>query len=238
MQVPLDVLIAIWRDTADLHQFLPPATDTEIAEAESQLGIQFPGAFRELYRFSNGLSLVSESTQFFSLFGQEPSGPLVSASRELRALEWPIPAKALPFGACQGGEPYALWIGVHDRRRFPEPIVEIGMISGTGCMGLAAPSLGSFLLGETVVGLALEERPEALLDHLRPFGLTREILPDPAAIHAFLHEIAKEPGDSMTKRAMDGLHALHRWANPWAESRRSSPYTARLGAPALGRLLA
>jgi hypothetical protein len=148
-----------------------------------------------------------------------------------------VPEEVLVFAVSDSGEPYGLWLGPHDKERFPEPIVEVAASSEPECMGFCANTLSSFLLGETVLGLILEEQRTALLKHLGPYGLTEDLLPEGAALDAYLGKSTGADGESLSLRAMESLGALRRWANPQVGSAHYNPYTARLDRQALEKLL-
>lgn len=62
----------------------PPATEVEIAEAESTLGVGFPTSVRESYRVHNGES--GESDGLFGLWRLLPLDKVVARSKELATL--------------------------------------------------------------------------------------------------------------------------------------------------------
>ncbi len=87
--ITLEQLISAWKTTPTLHQFQPPATESEIEKVESALNARLPPVFRELYRFSNGLALSGGQLTVHPLFennatGSVETGSLLSMSDQLR----------------------------------------------------------------------------------------------------------------------------------------------------------
>jgi len=171
MDTPLDQLIAVWRETAELHELRRPCEESDLVRAEAVLGSRLPRVFKDLYRFSNGLSLNKGSLVILPLFEEGARLSLVSMSDQLREWQWPIPEDVVVFGDNGCGEPYGLWIGPHDSTRFPEPIVIVGEIFEPGSMGLYSQDLISFLLEETSEGLRLAGREFAIHEN---FGLGKD----------------------------------------------------------------
>ncbi|MCB1019783.1 MAG: SMI1/KNR4 family protein [Acidobacteria bacterium] len=231
--VTLAVLIALWQDTAALHQFRTPAPDDEIAAAEHRLGLRLPQSVQALYRFSNGLSLNDGNLTIHPLLEPDSVGSLVSMSDQVRKWGWRTPDEVLVFGANGSGEPYGLWTGRRNAWRFPEPIIHIGAIFEPGCMGLTAPSLLSFLLRETVLGLVLANQQHALLLHLAAYGLPEDGLPSSTEIDALLAMSPSADAQSAGRR----LAALERWCLGGAMPDHDDPYRARLDGDALEALL-
>ncbi len=229
----LETLFKVWRETDQEHSFRPPAQAADLAAAEAKLGFKLPQPFRQLYRFSNGLSLNTGNFTMHPLLDNDEDGSLISMSDQLREWEWPVPADVLAFGANGSGEPYGLWVEPHDAKRFPEPIVQIGEIFEPGCMGLWSPSLRSFLLEETVMGLILSNRQDAVVEH---FGLAADRLPTPGMVDGLLGK--RKLSDVESVEAARRLREIERWAAPDFDPAYQDPYTARLDIAEMTKLLA
>lgn len=229
----LETLFKVWRETGQEHDFRPPAQEVDLAAAEARLGFKLPEPFRQLYGFSNGLSLNAGNFTMHALIESDELGSLVSMSDQLREWEWPVPAEVLAFGANGSGEPYGLWIGPHDAERFPEPIVQIGEIFEPGCMGLWAPSLRALLLEETVCGLVLKNHQSVVAER---FGLALDSLPDEAMVDAMV-EYRDPTGPEFVEGARR-FRLIENWAAPDLDPAYQDPYKARLDAAALAKLLA
>lgn len=87
----LDTLIRCWRQTPGDHRFHPAATAAQITLAEEKLSLTLPHALRQLYEFSNGISLFQGNLRLYPLHEEKSELCLTRVTPWLRLSHWPIP---------------------------------------------------------------------------------------------------------------------------------------------------
>ena len=99
-------------------------------------------------------------------------------------------------------------------------------------MGLWAPSLRSFLIEETVVGLLFEKRQQLVSEQ---FGLALDSLPDAAMVDALLG--ATDATGRELVEVNQRFQSIQTWAMPEINPDSRDPYAARLEAKDIAALL-
>lgn len=231
MRIDLDVVFECWRSYPDLFSPREPASEKSIAAAEHALGRALPDGFKEFYRRTNGFSNSSGDLDVYPLEGNDGLS-LVSASAQYREWKWPVPNEIIVFASDGSGEPYGLWTGPCDTRRFPEPIVQIGAIFEPDCMGVTSESLVRLLFDDTLWTLLLEGMQGEVVESL---GLPMADLPDDDLVEAM---ITRQVGPETEARGIEQLQRLEDILHPHITSAQSDPYAAKLDDKALERLLA
>jgi SMI1/KNR4 family protein SUKH-1 len=117
----LSSLISCWQATHERHILNAGASDEEIVSVERELSLRLPESIRELYRFSDGLTLFGGELSIYPLRNATNELSLSRVTPWLRESNWPIPESVLIFGSTGTGEPIGLWTGPNSRR-FPQPL--------------------------------------------------------------------------------------------------------------------
>ncbi|MBK7930991.1 MAG: SMI1/KNR4 family protein [Bryobacterales bacterium] len=153
----LDTLIRCWRQTPGEQQFRPAATAAELALAEEKLSLTLPPALRQLYTFSNGLSLFQGHLTFYPLHEEKSEICLTRVTPWLREQNWLVPAEILIAGSTGTGDPIGVWIGPKSAG-LSLPVVQIDQSFQPNCFSLASTGLIPYLTFETALDLAMSER--------------------------------------------------------------------------------
>lgn len=153
----LDTLIRCWRQTPGDHRFHPAATAAQITLAEEKLSLTLPHALRQLYEFSNGISLFQGNLRLYPLHEEKSELCLTRVTPWLRLSHWPIPPEVLIIGATGTGEPVGVWIGPRSSS-LPLPVVLVAGDFTPNSLTLAATGLIPYLTSETTLDLAMNER--------------------------------------------------------------------------------
>jgi hypothetical protein len=136
-------LFAAWSASAWLHQWKRPATEMEIAEAESALGGPLLPELRALYEATNGLYLLSGNLNIYPLIG------LVHETNEEREAGMLLPDELCLFGGASE-HLFGLWLPHHRRSAAAVPVIEVGELFEPRCMAVAGTDLVRFLTTRTV----------------------------------------------------------------------------------------
>ena len=205
----LQTLINAWNMSGQYQSINSPVTEAEIQAAEAKIGARLPQTLREVYRLFNGGT--SFEMDFLSL---EPA-PLDDDDRGLtnaneQSIEWGwrLPQEIRLFAPSGCGEDYGIWLSETGNPIFNHPIIEVGELSGEGCMGVAGTNLISFLRGWSAFHLIAQELDEskesAFLD-------TLEV---PQSLRAEHHH--EDPDENFAQ--------LRKWADPLLPDPAGSSY--------------
>ena len=131
----------------------PPATEAEIQAAEAKIGATLPSSLREVYLLFNGGWWWE--LNFFPL---EPD--LTNANEMYIEWGWHIPHEIRLFASEGGSDVFGVWLPDTGNPIYNHPIIEVGSITGEGCMGVTGTNLISFLRGWSAYYLLLQEDDE------------------------------------------------------------------------------
>jgi len=190
------------------HEFPAGATESQLKDAEAKLGRSLPPAFRALYRFSDGMSLVDGNLNIRPLDTGDDMC-LVAHSDFLRGCDWPIPDELVVFGDNGSDDLFGVWLPRDGAPEAPHPIICVGSIFEAGSFAVYGTDLPRFLRAWCgFYLLAFAEEPCPALDAL---GLPMNI----------------REGERDSDEAFAACFA---WADPGLPHIPPDPYEQRLSA--------
>jgi hypothetical protein len=208
--VRLDDILRSWKLSEDLHELSEGATPAEMAEFEKESGLTLPREWRELYAFTNGVSLFDGNVSLHPLRGGDFS--IAEASKGFRQYRWPVPEELRLVGSNGQGEQLGIWIPASNGDS--APIVELAQGFDDATMAICSTSLVRFLAARTAYYLMALDGPEAALNALGVPRTLRTSDPDAA---------------TWIRTVM--------WSDPDRPATPTSPYDARLTVTDVHRLL-
>ena len=211
----LKELIQLWQVTSSLHSFNPPVNQKDLQQAEAKLAFHLPPPLRELYLYSNGMSLFRGSLSIYPLLSTNGKDGLDSVTTQCR--EWfQIPPDVLVFGNNGSDEHYGFWTSRPPIVTFSCPIVEIGeLYVDPACMAVVATDLLPFLFGETAFFSLVSELGGDVLDII---DLPEELRVDRSQVNN--KHFAK----------------IRKWADPMLPDPDPEPYTKGLNTNQIQKL--
>lgn len=166
-------VIESWQLSRSLNRPNAPASESEIAEAESALGRALPETLRTVYRAANGGSFLRRNLSIEPLLGGEPFTGLDRLTCDVAEQRRSVPPELLIFGGNGSDRYMALWLpnssAVADAPVVTRPL-------GDDPLALAGTSLSAFLTGWTAYYLMFTDAPSAALDAL---GVPADLRRDP-----------------------------------------------------------
>ena len=156
----LQTLIDAWKSAGVYHDVEPPATEAEIQAAEATIGAQLPTSLREIYPLFNG-GWIWE-LDFYPLNIPPDNSPfaVTNSNEKYIEYEWHIPKEIRLFASMGGEEAFGIWLPATGNPIYDHPIIEVGFITGEGCMGWVGTNLLSFLRGWSAFQLVMRENDE------------------------------------------------------------------------------
>ena len=162
----LQNLIRVWQEMDDGYSFAPAATESEIEQTEAALGLEMPAVLRQLYLFSNGLSVVEGDLQVDPL---QDRGKIIGLETVRSLVQEgggpPPPREILAFGGNGSDEQFGIWLPPVQRSGFDHPIILIGEFD-FDMLAIAGTSLIPFLYGWTAYYALMYEVDAQVLDAL------------------------------------------------------------------------
>jgi hypothetical protein len=209
-------LVRLWQATSNLHKFNPPASQDDLSKVETGLAFHLPQALRELYLFSNGMSLFEGCLRIYPLLSTGEKDGLESATSQCR--KWfQIPAEIVVFGDNGSDEHYGFWKTKPANETFACPIIEIGeLFHDPACMSFVATNLLTFLYGEMAV-----------------FSLLSEF--DNEALYIIgLPEALRVPRSQVNNKH---FASIRKWLDPMLPDHDPEPYTKGLNTAQIRKIL-
>lgn len=154
----IQMLVEAWKVSEAHHSMNPPATETEIQAAETKIGTTLPPPLREVYPLFNGGWALE--LDFFPLFPPPEHYALTNSNELYIEYEWRIPKEIRLFASMGGEEVFGIWLPATGNPIYSHPIIEVGFITGEGCMGWVGTNLLSFLRGWSAFQLVMTENDE------------------------------------------------------------------------------
>ena len=154
----IQTLIDAWITSGAYHNVEPPATEAEIQAAEATINAQLPTSLREVYPLFNG-GWIWE-LNFFPLTPPPEHYALTNSNEKYIEYEWHLPKEIRLFASMGGEEVFGIWLPKIGNPIYNHPIIEVGFITGEGCMGLVGTNLLSFLRGWSAFQLVMDENDE------------------------------------------------------------------------------
>ena len=245
----IQTLFDAWQPTEVDPSMNPPATEAEIQAAEATIGAQLPTSLREVYQLFNGDWMWN--LDFYQLEINEHGFGLVNANEKYIEWGWHIPQEIRLFAAQGGSDVFGIWLPETGNPIFSDPIIEVGSITGEGCMGVAGTNLISFLRGWSAYHLmeteidalnAVEagEDPDAsnrlkqIQTALSMLQVPQHLLKEP------FYEVYEERfgSDSMSDGSVDHhFSQLRKWADPSLPDPYGDSYNQRYTIADLKKLL-
>ena len=228
----IQTLANAWKVAGADRSWNPPATEAEIQAAEERIGATLPAPLREVYLLFNGgwalELLISIEMNFFPL-APTPDKDLavINANEKYIEWEWHIPQEIRLFAHNGGEEAYGIWLPKIGNPIYNHPIIEVGELSGEGCMGVVGTNLLSFLRGWSAFQFVMEESDELWAVELgedkdAPNRLKRvqtflDTLEVPQSLRAEHHD--DDPDENFA--------LLRKWADPQLPDPSGDSYTQR-----------
>jgi hypothetical protein len=212
----LSKLFQFWQATSPHHRFSASANEEDMRRVEAAFGFRMAAPLRELYLFSNGLSLFRGDLKIYPLLSEANRHGMDTATTNCRGW-FHIPSEVVVFGDNGSDEHYGFWTAQSSTDPFGCPIIEIGQLFiDPACMSLAATDLLPFLYGETVFSSLLSEIGDEALDILE---LPQEL--------------------RVGRSVVDNKHfaRIRRWADPGLPDPDPEPYTKGLDSLQIRSLL-
>jgi hypothetical protein len=209
-------LVDLWRTTSNLHRFNSPASENDFQAVEAALDFQVPQALRDLYLYSNGMSLFQGDLRIYPLVSTDDNVGLERATAQCR--KWfRIPSELVVFGDNGSDEHYGLWKTSPSAKSFACPIIELGeLFHDPACMALVATDLLPFLYGETAFFALFSEFDNGLLDLIE------------------LPETLRVPKSQVNN---DHFARIREWADPMLPDYNPEPYTKGLDSASIKSIL-
>ena len=154
----IQILFDAWKVSGAHHSMKPPATETDICAAEAKIGAQLPRPLREIYSLFNGR--WAWELDFFPLTPPPEHYALINSNEKYIEYEWHIPKEIRLFADMGGEEIFGIWLPATGNPIYNHPIIEVGFITGEGCMGWVGTNLLSFLRGWSAFQFVMEEDDE------------------------------------------------------------------------------
>jgi cell wall assembly regulator SMI1 len=204
--MPLQDLFQAWKHSSKLHILNPPASEEEITKAENILGYKLPTSLKEIYRFSNGASLIEGNLNILPLINEENKLSLINSTAKMREWHWQIPNEVLIFGDNGGDSQFGIWLPDIENKKYINPIIEFGEMETKQCMALVGTELFTFLTYWTAYYLLL---CEADISSLEDIGVPKTIRPSSDVLND------------------DHFAMLRKWADPNLPDYYPDPYKQR-----------
>ena len=214
----IQTLIDAWKSAGAYRNVKTPATEAEIQAAEATIGAQLPTSLREVYPLFNG-GWVFE-LNFFPLNPPPEHYALTNSNEKYIEYEWHIPKEIRLFADMGGEEVFGIWLPATGNPIYDHPIIEVGFITGEGCMGWVGTNLLSFLRGWSAFQLVMRENDELWAVEL---GEDKDAPNRLKRVQTFLD----------TLEVPQSLRAEHHYENPdenfallrkWADPQLPDPY--------------
>ena len=156
----IQTLFDAWKVSGAHHSMNPPATETEIQAAEEKIGATLPLSLREVYLLFNGA--WAWELDFYPLNFPPDNSPFALTNSNEKYIEygWHIPKEIRLFAGDGGGGGFGIWLLACGNSIYNHPVIEVGQLSGEGCMGVAGTNLLSFLSGWSAFQLVMKEDSE------------------------------------------------------------------------------
>ena len=156
--MPFQMVLDAWIKSGMIYDVQMPATEGGIEAAEAQIGAQLPVSLREVYQVFNGGWAFE--LKFFPLFPPPEHYALTNSNELYIEYEWRIPKEIRLFAGMGGEEVFGIWLPATGNPIYNHPIIEVGFITGEGCMGWVGTNLLSFLRGWSAFQLVMTENDE------------------------------------------------------------------------------
>ena len=156
----IQTLFDAWQATEIDPLVNPPATEAEIQAAEEKIGATLPQPLREVYQLFNGG--WAWELDFYPLNFPPDNSPFALTNSNEKYIEygWHIPKEIRLFAGDGGGGGFGIWLLACGNSIYNHPVIEVGELSGEGCMGVAGTNLLSFLSGWSAFQLVMKEDSE------------------------------------------------------------------------------
>lgn len=154
----IQILFDTWITSGAFESIESPAPEAEIQTAEAKIGATLPKLLREVYQLFNGGWLWQ--LDFHQLAPNDHDFGLVNANEKYIEWGWHIPQEIRLFAQMGGSDVFGIWLPEIGNLIFNHPIIEVGYITGEGCMGVVGTNLISFLRGWSAFRLMEKEADE------------------------------------------------------------------------------
>jgi hypothetical protein len=230
MNMTIQMLFDVWQATEEDPSVNPPATEAEIQATEEKIGVQLPTSLREVYQLFNGDWMWD--LDFYQLDLNEHGFGLVNANKKYIEWGWHIPQEIRLFAHNGGEEAYGIWLPKIGNPIYNHPIIEVGELSGEGCMGVAGTNLISFLRGWSAYHLMLKESNESWRVEL---GEDKDAPNRLKRIQTAL-DMVQVPQSLRGENFDDDLPPFRKWADPQLPDPSGNSYNQRYTITDLKRL--
>ena len=156
----IQTLFDAWQATEIDPSVNPPATEAEIQAAEEKIGAPLPQSLCEVYQLFDGG--WAWELDFYPLNFPPDNSPFALTNSNEKYIEygWHIPKEIRLFAGDGGGGGFGIWLLACGNSIYNHPVIEVGELSGEGCMGVAGTNLLSFLSGWSAFQLVMKEDSE------------------------------------------------------------------------------
>ena len=156
----IQTLLDAWIASGAYTSVEAPATEAEIQAAEQKIGATLPAPLREVYPLFNGGWAWELDLYPLNFPPDNSSFALINSNEKYIEYGWHIPKEIRLFAGDGGGGGFGIWLLACGNSIYNHPVIEVGELSGEGCMGVAGTNLISFLSGWSAAQLVMTEDSE------------------------------------------------------------------------------